>query len=407
VKKKYGIIIPILMLLEVLFVINFVNSFNCDLFLLKTNKTTYYINESIKINASWELNYDENSEVAYVQIHIMDKFNQFIWNSSKYNQIGTYKKNWTLNIKDFNLDIKNSSYTCYIKFFVFYCHKNTGSVMYNYIATEEITMIKRAVLCELTGYKERIKVGEELCLFAKFYDEDSNMDQYLINQTILFKIFFNDLVIKQANYSTNMSGVISIHLFSLTDLKLGQNFLVFSIEDNNLYNDSKFIYEIQVEKNDPIIEIINFKNNLKEHEDLEIKLYCYYYFNQSKNLLADYELSIKIFDNQTQIFVKEYETNKSGILEVSIPQKSFNQNQTNNNFFIKIVLNETSIIDKKTLTLTLNLNQDNYWKMLDLFQMKIFSFTTVLIIILILLLYVIINKRSKTEKLLTELIIRY
>lgn len=406
-KKKYGIILPILIIVELLSVINFVNAFSCNLISLNTNQSEYYIDESIKINASWELNYNDNNEIAYIQIHIVDVFDQFIWNSSKYNQIGTYEKNWTVNIEDFNLDIKNSSYILYIKFFVFFFHIDTASTMCNYIETIEIRVTKRNILCELIGYKDRIKLGENLSLVAKFYDDVSDINQYLSNQTIQFMISFNDLLIHRCNYTTNMSGVISIRLLSLIHLKFGQNFLIFSIVDNNLYNDSKFIYEINVDKNDPIIDILSFNNNLEESEDLEIKLYCYYYLNQSEKPLANYTLMIKIFDNKSLTFINEYKTDKSGILEVSISQDSFNYNQRNQDFIIYIFLNETYYLDNKTLTLNLNLNQDYYSKVLNSFQIKIFSFTSVLIIIIILLSYVIINKKSKSEKLLTELIIRY
>ncbi len=406
-KKKYIIILPILILVQVLSVINFVNAFSYNLIIFNTNQTEYYIDDSIIINAFWELNYNDNNEIAYIQIHIIDQFDTYVWNSSKYDQIGTYENNWTVDIEDFNLNIENSSYNLYIKFFVFYFHIDTASTMCNYLETIEIRVLKRNSLCELIGYKDRIKLGENLSLEAKFCDAVSGVNQYITNQSINFMILYNDLITHKCNYTTNMLGAINIQLFSPTHLKLGQNYLIFSITKDNLYNDSKFIYEIIVEKNNPIIDILNFNDILDESEDLELKLYCYYYLNQSENPLANFRLLVKIFDNESLTFIKEYETDNSGVLEISISQDSFNYNQINQDFIINIILNETNYLDNKTLTLNLNLNQVNYSEILKSIQIKIFSFTSVLILISIFLSYIIINKKSKNEKLITDLIIRY
>jgi len=406
-KKKYVIIIPVLIIVEVLCIINFVNGFDYNLFSLNTNKTEYYFDESIKINASWELNYNNNNEFAYIQIQITNLFDQFVWNSSKYNQIGTYEKNWTVSIENLNLDVINGSHLLYIKLFVFYCHKDTGSTMYNCLETIEVKVIKRNISCELIEYKDLIKIGEDISLVAKFYDQRSDFNRYLINQTVQFKTSYNDLIIHQCNYTTNISGIISIQLISVLHLKLGRNFLTFSIVDNDLYNNSDFVYEIYVEKNEPIIDVQFFNNNLKESEDLEIKLYCYYYLNQLKNPIASHKLLIKIFDNKSLTFINEYKTNKFGVLEFSVSQDCFNYNQKSHDFIIIIFLNESLYLDNKTFILNLDLYQENYSNSLSALQIRIFSFISVLIIILILLSYLIINKKSKSEKLLTELIIRY
>ncbi|MFX0038415.1 MAG: hypothetical protein ACFFCY_04395 [Promethearchaeota archaeon] len=406
-KKTYAIIISILIIVEVLSVCNSVHAFDYNLFNLNTNKVEYYNDDLIKINASWELNYDVVNEIAYVQIHIIDKFEQLVWNSSKYYQIGIYEKNWTVDIDNFNLEILNSSYILYVKFFVFFCYKDTSGDMYYYPETIEIQVIKRNISCDLIGYKDEIKMGEDLDLIAKFYDTTSENNQYLINQSIQLRISNNDIIINQCNYTTNTLGEINLHLISSTDLKIGQNFLILSITDNNLYNNSRFNYEIYVDKNEPTIEIIKFKNYLEDCEDLEIKLRCYYSLNQSEISLVNYNLFIKIYDNKSLIFIDEYITDKFGFLEVLISQDSFNFTQKNQDYIIKIFLDETDFLYNKTLTLNLKLNQDNYLKILNSFQIKIFSFTSVLIIILIILSYVLINKKGKSEKLLTELIIRY
>jgi len=384
-----------------------VNAFSCNLIFLETNQTEYLINEDIKINASWELYYNPVNEIAYTQIHILNSSDHMIWNSSRNNQIGTYEQNWTVNIEEFNLDFRNNSYILYVKFFMFYFHIDTTNTMYTYLETIEIRVMRRNISCELIGYENHITFGENLLFTAKFYDETSEIIQNLSYQTVLFLISFDDTIIHRCNYTTNESGVISIHLSALTHLKLGKNFLIFSITNNSLYNDSEFIYEIIVEKNDLIIEILTFNNDLNKGEDLEIKLSCYYYINQSKQWLENYNLLIKIYNNKTLTYINESETNNLGILEVSITQDSFSDHQTTQNFTVNIFFNGTYSLDNKTLILSLNLNQDIIPETQNTFPITIFSFTSVLIVIMVFLSYVIINKKSKSEKLLSELVIRY
>lgn len=394
-------------MVEVFCVINCVNAFSYSLILFNTDQTEYYIDDSIRISASWDLNYNDNIEIAYIQIHIVDQFDKFVWNSSQYDQIGTHEKNWTVNIEDFNLNVENSTFDLNIKFYIFYFHIDTASTMSTYLDSINIEVIKRKISCELVGYKDRINLGEDLSFEAHFYDAINNSTQFFTNQTIQFMISFNDLIIHQYNYTTNLSGAIKIQLSSLMHLKLGLNYLIFSISNNKLYNDSRIVYDLHVEKNDPIIDVLNFTNNLGKGEDLDLKLHCYYYFNHSYSPLSNYKLLVAIFNNNSLAFISEYETDNSGVLVISIPQSSFSFDQISQSFKIRVSLNETQYVDNKTISLDLSLDQNKYQEILNSIQIKIFSFTSVLIIILIFLSYIILNKKGKNEKILTELIVRY
>ncbi|MDX1798359.1 MAG: hypothetical protein R3255_06895, partial [Candidatus Lokiarchaeia archaeon] len=86
---------------------------------------------------------------------------------------------------------------------------------------------------------------------------------------------------------------------------------------------------------------------------------------------------------------------------------SFSFDQISQGFNIRVSLNGTQYLDNKTLSLVLYLDQNKYAELLNSIKIKIFSFTSVLIIILIFLSYIILHKKSKNEKALTELIIRY
>ncbi|MFW9879562.1 MAG: hypothetical protein ACFFG0_41330, partial [Candidatus Thorarchaeota archaeon] len=102
----------------------------------------------------------------------------------------------------------------------------------------------------------------------------------------------------------------------------------------------------------------------------------------------------------------ENKTDDYGFLTILIPQNCFNYDHTNQEFIIEIIFNGTYLLDNKTLILNLNLS-DIYSVAMYSFQLKFFSFLSVLFIVLIILSYVIINKKGKPEKFLTELTIRY
>ncbi|MEE9378282.1 MAG: hypothetical protein V3V33_09635 [Candidatus Lokiarchaeia archaeon] len=406
-KKKHIFLFSILILTDFFSVVSFVNAFYCNLNFLDTDKMVYLIDENVKINASWELNYNINNEISYVQVQLFDSFDNNIWNSSEYTEIGFSEKNWSLDLQQLNINFSNYTNILYVTFFSFYFHIDTTNTICTYLETIKIKIIKRNPLCELIGYRDHIKYGECLYLKARFYDKSSESTRYLINHTIEFMISFDNLTRHKYTYTTNISGVIDLKISSLADLALGQNFLIFSILDHRVYNDTKFIYELFVDKNHLIIDIISYNDSLNEHEDLTIKLSYYYSVNQSLKPLANYSILLKIFDNETLTFINEYETDKFGILTIIIPQKLFNFDQKSQRFNINIIFNGTYYLKNKTLSLSLKINQEIYSKTKNTLQMSILSFVSILIIILIILSYIISEKKNRSDKLLTDLIIRY
>lgn len=397
----------LLILIDFLSIISIVNAFYYNLNFLKTDKTLYLIDEDIKINASWGLSYDINNENSYIQVQIFNGSDIIIWNSPEYDEIGFFEKNWTVNLQQLNIDFTNYSNILYIKFFIYYDDFFSSDPVSTCLDTIKIKVIKRKPLCELTGYRDRIKYGDCLYLTAKFYDDSSESNLFLINYSIQLKIYSNNFIRYQSTYTTNLSGMIDLCLNSLTYLKLGQNFLVFSIIGNRIYNDTKYIYELYLEKNQLIIDIISFNESLKESEDLEIRLFYYYYFNQTLKPLASYNMVLKIYDYKTLIYINEYKTDKFGVMTIKIPQKSFNFNLEGQEFNINIIFNGTNFLNNKTLTLRLKINRETYSDKKNSLQMSILSFMSILIIILIVLSYIISDKKNKSKKLLTDLIIRY
>ncbi|MFX1365169.1 MAG: hypothetical protein ACFFCE_18090 [Promethearchaeota archaeon] len=374
---------------------------------METNKTLYFIDENIKINASWELDYNPVNELAYIQVQIFNNSDFKIWNSSEYAEIGLFEKNWTLEIQNLNINFANYTNTLYIKLYFFYFHIDTTNTVSTFLETIKVRILKKEPLCQLVGFRDHLKYGECVNFIAKFYEDVLVDNSNLINHTIDFMISFNDIIRHEYSYITNSSGMIGLSLSSITDLKLGQNYLIFSIRENRIYNDTKFIYGLFVEKNHLMIDIISFNNTLEQHEDLVIKLSYYYNMNQSIKPLVYHSIQLKIFKNDTLTYINEYNTNKFGILTIIIAQELFNYNQECRDFNINLIFNGTDSLENKTLSLNLKIKQEFNSDNKNLLQMRIISFVSVLAVILVLISYFLSEKKKRIDKLLTDLIIKY
>lgn len=393
--------------IDLLSIVSLVSSFYCNLNYLNTEKTLYFIDEDIKINASWELDYNVFSEIAYIQIQIFNNSDVKIWNSSEYTEIGFFEEIWTLKIQDLNIDFNNYTNILYIKLYFFYFHIDTTNTVSTFLETVKVKIIKRTPLCQLIGYKDHLKYGECLNITANFYENSSGNENYLINYTIDFMIYFNDLLRQQYSYTTNSSGIIDLCLSTITDLTLGQNYIIFSIMDDRIYNDTKYIYEVNVDKNHLIVDIINYNDTLNKDEDLVIKLSYYYNYNQSLKPLANYTIHLKIFDNETLTYFNEYETDKFGILTIIISQELFNYNQESQDFNIDIIFDGTYFLENRTLSFLLRIEQEINSNNTNTLQMSILSFASILVIMLIIISYIISEKKNRSNKSLTDLIIKY
>lgn len=406
-KKKYLLIILLLLFIEFFNLANFAKAFYSRLNFLETDKETYYINDEIKINASWELFYNTNTEIAYVQIQIFNHFNKIIWNSSEYNEIGSFEEIWILNLEHLNISLSNYSNILQIKFFSYYFHIDSTNTAFNFLETIETKIIKRELSCELAGFKDHLKFGENLKFVARFYDNSLESVLNLVNQTISFKIDSNNLTLYQYNHTLNETGMTSIFISSFTHLNLGPNYLIFTLVNSKIYNDSKFVYEIIIEKNPIFINILRFKDNLTKSEDLEITLFYYYYLNDTLKPLNNQSIELKIFENQSLIFVNEYRTDELGVLTINLTSAFFDSNQKSKDLVVNFNFSGTYFFENKTIYLRLKITELLNSKSQNSLEINILQISIVLVVISIVLSFVIIKKKHKNETPLSELVIRY
>lgn len=380
---------------------NFAKAFNCTLIFLNTDKDNYYINENITIDASWDLNYNDDIEYAYVQIQIFDIFDFILWNTSKYDKIGSYEHDWTIFIENLNLNFTNYSNLIFVKFFYYYYHEGIENPEEVFLQTIEITVIKRELSCELFGFRDHMRVGENLSFNVRFYDLTSDNSSNLINQEILFEIISNNSLLHRVNFTLNQMGIIEVSISSITDLRLGRNFLIFKIINTDIYNNTEFIYEILLEKKLLFIDIIEFKEVLNERENLEIKILFYYFSNDAIQPLNDTSIILKIFYVNNLTFMDEYKTDKNGILYINITQESFNS-EKNKNLIIKIIFNGDYYLENKTVSLNIRFSKKIVYS-----QLTIFSLSIILLISSIIIVLIFKNLKKNKEKILTEITFRY
>ncbi len=405
-KKKFLLIFPFFILIIFSNFINFGHCFFCNLYYFNSNKQGYYINENIQINASWELDYNQYNEIAYIQIQIFDCFNNIVWNSSEYDEIGFSEKSWNINIINLNVSFTNGSNTLFIKFFSYYYQISTMDMVITYLETIEVEIMKRTLLCELIRFKNQINIGENLSITARFYDKLLEDNSFLINQSILFNIFSNESLIYQLNYIINESGIIKFDLFPHEHLELGKNILVFIVKNNSFYYDSMFFYEIFLEKNPVYVDIIGFKEDLGKKEDLKIKLRFYYFQNNSLNTLNNHCIRVMIFNNKSLTYVKNYFTDQFGFLNLSLSQEIFVFNEDCELVVIEFFFNGTLLLENKTLTLTTRLSLST--KQNSPFQYNYLLFVIFISIILAVLSVAVFNYiKKRKEKLLADITIKY
>jgi hypothetical protein len=386
----------------------FTKAYYCRLDFLTSDKEIYYINDDIKINTSWELNYNPETEFAFIQVQIYNRSNNLLWTSLEFNDIGSLEKNWIINCSELNFSLSNYSDILYIKFFSYYFHFDSTNTVATFLETRIIKIVKRNLSCQLSGFKNNINYGENMIFDASFYDSSSEgQDLTLNNQTILFKVISNNNMIYQNNYTTNLTGVINLFLNSKNDLKLGDNKLIFTFKDNKIYNDSKFIFEAHVGKNPIFIDILKFKDNLSTQEDLEISLFYHYFNNHSLIPLVNKCIKIKIFENSTLRFINEYVTDNLGMLNILLANKIFNFEQESIDLIISLIFDGSYELENRTLNLKLKVTESPNLINQNSLLTSYLPISLALIAISIIISFIFVNRKKRNEKLLTDIIIKY
>ncbi|MFX0024893.1 MAG: hypothetical protein ACFE8M_00650 [Candidatus Hermodarchaeota archaeon] len=390
--KRKKTIIFLYITLSTLALTSNLKAYYYNLISLETDRDNYYFDEFIEINASWELYYDINQEISYIQIQICDDSDDILWNSSKYYDMGINEKNWTIQIQNFNYFISNYSNTLFVNAYNYFKDLNVGNQQFTLLKSVAVNIYKRNVSCEIIGFKNSIKYGENLAFIAKFFCIENNSG--LSNQTVEFKIMFKENLIYREDYLTNKSGIIMLYISSIDQLELGENSLIFNISNNKFFKDSHFEYKLNVERFPIFNQIIRFKSNITTGDDIIFEI-LFYYLNGTIHPLKNKTINLGIYSNDILKFEKNFGTNNSGLLKVNISYNAIEIAKNQDNILIILYFNGSKFFQNFTISLNVKLirinSQDYQFKT----EILVLSLTASSIIIFSIIIYN--RKRSKSK----------
>jgi hypothetical protein len=239
-KKKFILFILLISVFSIFNLAKNGKAYYTYIWYFTTDRDTYYNDETIHINASWDLDYNPSFEISYVRIMIFDESDKLLWNSSIYDQIGTHLEGrWDIRIQDLDLPFNNTSNTLLIRFFYYFYSQSL--IAEYFVETIEIQAIKRNITCELIDFQPHLNYEEFLDFKARFYSLENNSN--LINHIITVKIISENSLRYNKNFTTNASGIIEISIPSSENLTIGKNYLIFELNSNKYFDNVIFIYE--------------------------------------------------------------------------------------------------------------------------------------------------------------------
>ena len=267
-KKKSIFIIGIIVSIGFFYYPSIAKGYTCEVNLFDTDKDTYYVDESIIINAEWNLEPNASYDEYFIQIQIYNASYKLLWNSSEYHQTGFNSDVWIVDIRDLDLTLKNNTNSLYV---IFNYYISQGGKPENlFLETIEIFTIKRNISCELISFKDYLNFGEVLHFQARFYNTSLNNNSFLTNHIISLKIISNNFVFYKKNYTTNSSGTIEIFVSSYSNLTIGLNLISFTALSNQFFKESYFEFELLIQS--PTFEDPKSKNPKKIENSLQLEL---------------------------------------------------------------------------------------------------------------------------------------
>jgi hypothetical protein len=402
-KKIVGGFLSLVLLVLILFT-NSVKGYSYYNTSLETDKDTYFTHEKIKINASWELYYNPDFEISYTRIQILDNFDEILWKSAKYYAMGVSNKNWTVYIQALNITYSNFSDIIFIRIYNYYQNSQTSEEREEISEILSVNLVKNSISCQLTGFKDNLIIGDSNSFSAYFFNTETG--DCLANETFLFLTTYNEEIIFQNNLTSNESGEVAVNLSTITHLNLGKNQVKFSPENNVLYNDTTFSYDVFVNKIPVLVNITNIENNLEEANLIEIQLY-YYYFNQSEQPIENKDVKLIFYTNS----IAEYESNlkidQTGFLNITIFPKNIIFKAAAKEIYVNVIFNGTGQLENKTVSFNFKIENISYQGISYLFLSTNFCLGSVITILLLFIGLKAYNLKRTKFKLIKDITFKF
>ena len=247
-KKKLSLVILIFFIVQQN-TITYCAAFPCNLFYMNSDRQVYYYDDMIFINASWELDYDTETQISYVKIQVFNSQNANIWESPQYDEIGIYEGNWTIDIELLNLSLSNSTSFLYIKLLLYFYDFYYTDYIYDYLKIIQIQLTKKEICYQISGFNDHLNKADNLDFYIQFYYEYLENITYIVNQTVSFELIKNDITLYNQFFISNEEGIIHISLNNITEISFGSNKIKILIE-NPLFDTLTLEFELFIDNTD-------------------------------------------------------------------------------------------------------------------------------------------------------------
>ncbi len=372
---------------------------------LSTNSGIYFLDETINITASWELNYEDNIELAYVQIHIYDQKDLLIWNSPKFYEKGSFTKNFSVDIKDLDLLRNITSQHVDVKLqHVYEDLQDQDNSFSMFIEEKRVETKKRSITCELTILKSEMDYGDVLTIKARFLENSTEQTRSLSsnmkieNKTVLLQILRGNEQVSQENITLTRYGQIEK---TFKNLGVGDYYIVLEMVNDSLFNGYYIRESASIGK---LIPIINLFVMIRELENIaQIEIEAFYLLKNETTPFENETLLLSIYNNESLKHREMLTTNSFGRINASISLDILDITHNNTKLTFRVELNKTSVTRKKLVSLVVPVNLEQLqvgmiFIVIEIISIVVFSISACFLIVS--------YKHSKKRKLI-DITIRY
>ena len=328
-----------------------------------TDKSNYYIDESITIYFNWSNLYNPINEVSYCEIliynksdlYLPDDYDTYLWISERYHNVSSDFEDYfniqlTVPISNLTLLFEQGKEELCVAVYHYYKDLVWGDWSASYFNKKSIFVLKKPISHEIYSFEQSINFGQSLSFDVRFYDSLNYSN--LVDYSVSIQILSNNITIFQNNFYTNDVGIISPVLTTENDLSIASNIIMFNVSETSIYNRSLFQYEVFVNRLNVSISVFGLQESYLPNDDIKLTLFLFY---NNTVPLSNENVSLILLKGTTLLFEKSVLLNDSGQVAFNISKNYFDLNSYEGfmNFTLLIYYNGSYFLNNNLLSIQL------------------------------------------------------
>ncbi|MCF2138977.1 MAG: PKD domain-containing protein [Candidatus Lokiarchaeota archaeon] len=240
---------------------------------IETDKENYFIDELIKINATWNY-YSQTSENLGVKIFFLNEtpeslsidllFEKSIYIIDCPENNGYHELYTNINLTELSLNQRmlTKQYWLVLTFFLYINDEPSNSVVDKYPTSVNISKYTPSL------FNNHQKISLEFNNYRLYENQIiafENMTKAYDFGELFCELIKNETVSYYSQYELNNSGILVINFFDFNITDIGNYTLVLNIPENEEFIKNQIILDVEIE---PCISYINFINNSAEEVDV-------------------------------------------------------------------------------------------------------------------------------------------